>query len=260
MKGNPYIKIAGILFLMVSVLFPNFSQAQVQKVRVIVKNSTIRVEPNMQSKVIGSPPLKAVFEVVEKGDVWYKIKLNEEQYGYAEGYLNKMFIEEVKEEKEPSTGEEEEEKAAAAEEKEKKTKETEVKIDEEALSPEVPLSGQEAVGEEIRTLVKEYTMALQSNNLALFYEQNCISEFFPQVREDADWITRTYDRVNSCVSDVFITFDKGRGAEVSISLIITGLPRVGGSRKLLFEGTYKWSMEKQDSGWKIAGVASQPYK
>jgi len=260
MKSNPYIKIAGILFIMVSMLFPGFSQEQVGKVRIIVKKSSIRAEPNMQSKVIDSPPLGAVFEVIEKGDVWYKIKLNEEQYGYTEGYLNKMFIEEVQEEKELATGGEEEEKAADAEEKKEKTKEAGVKIDKETIAPEVLLSGQEAEEVEIQAVVKEYTMALQGNNLALFYEQNCVSEFFPQVRDDADWITRTYDRVNSCVSDVFITFDNGRGAEVSISLIITGLPRVGGSRKLLFEGTYKWSMVKQDSGWKIAGVTSQPYK
>jgi len=259
MKSNSDIKALLVFFLMTGVIFSGFSQVKVGKVRVIVKKASIRAEPNMQSKVIDSPPLGAVFEVIEKGDIWYRIKLNEEQYGLAEGYLNKMFVEEVQDEEEP-VKEEEEEKTVDSKEKEEKTEEAGVGEEKEPVMPEVPVSGQEAEEEEIKAIVIEYTKALQDNRLVLFYEQNCVSEFYPEVREDADWITRTYDRVNSCVSDISITFDNGRGADVSISLIITGLPKVGGSRKLLFEGTYNWNMIKQDSGWKISGVTSQPYK
>ncbi len=260
MKGNPGIKIVLVLFIMFCVFSPDVSQAQqIEKVRIIVKKSSIRAEPNMQSKVIDSPPLGAVFEVIEKGDIWYKIKLNAEQYGSTEGYLNKMFVEELQDEEGPVTGEEEE-KLVDSKEKEEKTEEAGVGAEKEPLMPEFPVSGQEAEEEEIRAIVREYTKAMQDNRLVLFYEQNCVSELYPQVREDADWITRTYDRVNSCVSDISIMFVNVSGADVSLSLIITGLPRVGGSRKLLFEGTYNWSMIKQDSGWKITGVTSQPYK
>jgi hypothetical protein len=259
MKGNPGRKIVLVLFIMFCVLFPNVSQAQVKKVRVIVKKSSIRSEPNMQSMVIGSPPLGTVFEVIEKGDIWYKIKLNKELYGLTEGYLNMMFVEEIQEIEVP-VKEEEEKKTVDTKEKEEKTEEAGVKVEKEPIMTEVPLADQEAEEEKIRAVVREYTKALQDNKLVLFYEQNCVSEFYSKVREDADWITRTYDRVNSCVSDISITFDNGRGADVSLSLIITGLPRVGGIRKLLFEGTYNWSLIKQDSAWKITGVTSQPYK
>jgi len=259
MKGNPGTKTMLVLFIMFCVFSPNVSQAQVEKVRVIVKKSSIRAEPNMQSKVIASPPLGAVFEVIEKGDIWYKIRLNADQYGLAEGYLNKMFVEEVQEREKP-VKDKEEEKTVDFKEKEKETEKAGAEAGKEPVISEVPLAGQESEEEEIRAVVKEYATALQENSLVLFYERNCVSGFFPQVREDADWITRTYDRVNSCVSDISITFDNGIGADVSISLIITGLPRAGGSRKLLFEGIYNWSMIKQDSGWKITGVTSQPYK
>ncbi len=255
MKAIPGIKVLGGLIIIFGLLFSDVSYAQVKKVRVIVKNSSIRVEPNVQSKIISSPPLGAVFEVIDRTGGWYKVKLNSEQYGLGEGYLNQMFTEELQETEKPKK--EEEEKPVTREKEEKRE---ESQVEKEPEKPEVAASNLEQEEDKIRSLIAEYAQALEGNSLLSFYKMNSTSEFYPEVKEDAEWMTRTYDRVNICISDIYVLFRDEKSADVSISLIITGLPRVGGSRKLLFEGWYDWSMIKQASGWKIKGVASRPYE
>ncbi|HZX11721.1 MAG TPA: SH3 domain-containing protein, partial [Acidobacteriota bacterium] len=94
------IKILFVLFIL-GILMTNILSADTQKIRVVVKNSSIRLEPDVQSEIIDSPPLGAVFEVIEKMDVWYKVKLNSQKYGREEGYINIMFIEELQETEKP---------------------------------------------------------------------------------------------------------------------------------------------------------------
>lgn len=259
-----------LVFLIFGLLMPNVLSAQNQKIRVVVKNSSIRLEPDVQSGIIDSPPLGAVFEVIEKMDVWYKVKLNSDKYGRADGYINKMFIEELMEaekpqqeiEKEPeiqkkdieveAKSEKIEEKEGALESGAKKEEEKSEKFEGEAAE-----TGEDE--DKIKTIVNEYILALKNNRLLLFYDQSGTSGFYFEIKEDAEWMSRSYNRINSCVSDISIQFKNSQEAEVRISLIITGLPRMGGSRKLLFEGIYIWDMVKPNNEWKIAGANSQSY-
>jgi len=258
------IKILFVLFIL-GILMTNILSADTQKIRVVVKNSSIRLEPDVQSEIIDSPPLGAVFEVIEKMDVWYKVKLNSQKYGREEGYINIMFIEELQETEKPQQRAEEKQEIQKKDVKSgesEKVSEPGVKKEEkkeELEKPEVEAAGTGMDEDEIKTVVNEYLNALQNNSLLLFYEQNCTSEYLFEVREDAEWMSRTYDKINSCVSDISIQSIDSQGAEVRISLIITGLPRAGGSRKLLFDGIYTWNMIKSNNQWKIAGAISQSY-
>ncbi|MCD6517816.1 MAG: protein kinase [Candidatus Aminicenantes bacterium] len=119
------------------------------------------------------------------------------------------------------------------------------------------LSKQKIEESYIKTLVNEYSDSLQNNKLISFYKRNCTPEFFPEIREDAEWIIRTYDELKCLISDISIRFEAETKAEVSISLVITGTSKWDGSKQALFEGIYKWNMIKQDKGWKISGVSSQ---
>jgi hypothetical protein len=268
MNKESGVKILFILFIFV-LLTTSILSAQSQKIRVVVKNSSIRLEPDVQGEIIDSPPLGAVFEVIEKIGVWYKVKLNSELYGREEGYINKMFIEELQEKEKPKPEakqkKELQKKESKPEKKTEKTKEqeeipgSEIKTEEKEEKPEVGVSGRKTDENKIKTVVNEYINALKNNNLLMFYEQKCTSEFYSEVREDAEWISKNYDRINSCVSDISIQLINNQEAEVRISLIITSLPRMGGSRKLLFEGIYVWNMIKQNNEWKITGASSQPF-
>jgi hypothetical protein len=264
------IKILFIFFIF-GLLMPNVLSGQNQKIRVVVKNSSIRLEPDVQSGIIDSPPLGAVFEVIEKMDVWYKVKLDSDRYGRADGYINKMFVEELMDaekphqeiEKEPEIQKKDIEVKAKGEKikEEEKTLESQAKKGEKEKSEKIG-GGAAGTGEDedkIKTIVNEYILALKNNRLLLFYEQMGTSEFYFEVKEDTEWMSRSYNRINSCVSDISVQLKNSQEAEVRISLIITGLPRMGGSRKLLFEGIYIWDMIKQNNEWKIAGANSQAY-
>lgn len=251
-----------IILFAVGLWTPSFlsGQSVIKKIRVVVENSSLRSEPNMQSEVIDSPPLGAVFEMIEKTDVWYKVKLNPEKYKREHGYVHMMFVEEYQQTVEPK-------KEARESQIEKGSMdvhdEKEGGADKKEQGPEdqkAEISKQEVVENEIKSMVHEYINALEKDFLLLFYEKNTTQECFSQLSEDAEWMSRTYDRVHSCVSDISIQLKTGRDAEVSLSLIITGLPRTGGSRRLLFEGIYIWSLIKQKDQWKIAGTDSQPFK
>ncbi|MBD3414114.1 MAG: SH3 domain-containing protein [Candidatus Aminicenantes bacterium] len=251
MKIKSGIKVLGSLFLLIGLICPKISLAQVNKVRIVVKNSSIRTKPDMRSEVIGSPPLGAVFEVLEKGEIWYKVQLDPGRYQREQGYLNKMFIEEFQG---PETSEEKElkeKKAAIKEEDEAQNKE---------MKPEKQDKEIQADDEEIQQVVRDYIDALQNNQLLSFYNQNSTSGYFEQASEDAEWIARTYDQINACVSDTSVRSRNEMKAEVQISLIITGRSRVGGNRKLLFEGVYVWSMVRKNDSWRISQSESQPYR
>ena len=120
------------------------------------------------------------------------------------------------------------------------------------------LSEQRIAENRIKVMVNEYIDSLQKNALISFYKKNCTPEFFPEVRKDAEWITKTYDELRCLVSDISIQFEDEVKAEVSVSLVITGTSRWDGSKQALFEGIYKWNIIKQDQDWKITGVSSYP--
>jgi hypothetical protein len=122
------------------------------------------------------------------------------------------------------------------------------------------LSQQKIEEPEIKAMVNEYSDSLQNNKLISFYKRNCTPEFFPEVREDADWIMRTYDELKCLISDISIRFKDETNAEVSISLVITGTSKWDGSKQALFEGIYKWNIIKQGKVWKIIGVSSKSSK
>jgi len=120
------------------------------------------------------------------------------------------------------------------------------------------LSEQRIAESHIKDMVNEYSDSLQKNELISFYKRNCMPEFFPEVRKDAEWIIRTYDELRCLVSEISIQFEDEIKAEVSISLVITGTSKWDGSKQALFEGIYKWNVIKQDQGWKIKAVSSHP--
>jgi len=71
----------------------NSIQAQAQKIRVVVKNASIRISPNMDGEVLNNPNIGSVFDVVKKTDEWFEIKVTSRVGIEVSGYIHEMFVE-----------------------------------------------------------------------------------------------------------------------------------------------------------------------
>lgn len=83
-------------------LLPAISHAQQkQRIKVIVRNASIRLQPNVDSEVILSPPIGSTFEVEKKIGEWYEIKFSSELGVLITGYIHSMFVDVIVAELEP---------------------------------------------------------------------------------------------------------------------------------------------------------------
>ncbi len=92
-KGKWLISFLIAFFL----ILPSITNAQEQKIRVVVDGASIRLQPDMESEIILSPPLGSVFEVEKKAGEWYEVKYTSEIGVLITGYIHEMFIEVEKE-------------------------------------------------------------------------------------------------------------------------------------------------------------------
>ena len=83
-------------------ILPAISHAQQkQRIKVIVRNASIRLQPNVDSEVILSPPIGSTFEVEKKVGEWYEIKFSSELGVLITGYIHSMFVDVIVAELEP---------------------------------------------------------------------------------------------------------------------------------------------------------------
>ena len=101
MKKNFEGKAFICLVVSVLLILPTIVQAEKQKIRVVVENSSIRVKPDIQSEVIKKPPIGSVFNVERKVGEWYEIRVPTEVGVLVTGYIYEMFVEVEREEKKP---------------------------------------------------------------------------------------------------------------------------------------------------------------
>ncbi len=71
-KGKWLISFLIAFFL----ILPSITNAQEQKIRVVVDGASIRLQPDIGSEIILSPPLGSVFEVEKKLGECYEIKFS----------------------------------------------------------------------------------------------------------------------------------------------------------------------------------------
>ena len=86
------IAVLGLFFVSL-LLFPAAVQSHSQKIRVTVKNASIRLSPSMDSEVLRRPDMGAVFDVVKIVDEWYEIKFTSQVGVEITGYIHEMFVE-----------------------------------------------------------------------------------------------------------------------------------------------------------------------
>lgn len=119
------------------------------------------------------------------------------------------------------------------------------------------LAEQVIAPQKIRDIVTGYVQSLNNKNLVSFYENTCSSELFQRIKGDTELISGLYKSFRSVASNISVQLEENNRAEVSFSNIITGIPKSGEQRQVVFEGTYIWKMEKQDDAWRIIRISTQ---
>jgi hypothetical protein len=87
-----------IVFLLI---LPAISYAQKQRIKVVVRNASIRMQPNVDSEVVLNPPAGSTFEVEKKLGDWYEVKFTSDIGVLITGYIHSMFVEVIEEQPEP---------------------------------------------------------------------------------------------------------------------------------------------------------------
>jgi len=95
-------KLNGKLIISLVIAFilvlPTINQAQQkQRIKVVVRNASVRLQPNIDSEVILSPPVGSTFEVENKIGEWYEIKFSSEIGVLITGYINSQFVDVIEE-------------------------------------------------------------------------------------------------------------------------------------------------------------------
>lgn len=88
-------------FIAFFLILPSITNAQEQKIRVVVEGASLRLQPNMESEIILSPTVGSIFEVEKKVGEWYEIKYSSEIGVLITAYIHEMFIEVEKEAAKP---------------------------------------------------------------------------------------------------------------------------------------------------------------
>jgi hypothetical protein len=84
--------------LIILLIFPESSEAEKLKVKVVVDNTSIRLKPDIGSMIIETVSLGAVLESEEQVEEWYKVSLPPDESGYVVmGYIHSSAVKIVKE-------------------------------------------------------------------------------------------------------------------------------------------------------------------
>ncbi len=106
----------------------------------------------------------------------------------------------------------------------------------------------------INALVSRYVQSLNQNRLVDFYREHGTSEFFAEIKRDAELITGQYRSFKSQADQIVITGMQDSAPQVSFSHTIVGVSKEDGSEQVIFEGRYVWILEKSAEAWKISAL------
>lgn len=111
---------------------------------------------------------------------------------------------------------------------------------------------------QIQSLVDQYLQALKANKLLAFYESNCSPQFYQSIKGQAKRVSELYNNIHSTVSNINIQLPGLNQALASFSHVISGISKADKRKLTLFEGIFRWTLEKRGASWKIIDINSQP--
>ncbi|NQT79442.1 MAG: hypothetical protein HQ555_03490 [Candidatus Aminicenantes bacterium] len=93
MKNLLRVKVLISFIIAFLLIFPTITHAQKQKIKVMVRDASIRIQPNIDSEIILTPLVGSIFEVEKKIGEWYEIKFSSETGVLITGYIHELFVE-----------------------------------------------------------------------------------------------------------------------------------------------------------------------
>jgi tetratricopeptide (TPR) repeat protein len=130
---------------------------------------------------------------------------------------------------------------------------------EEALHYE-EIAHQKLAPQRIKSLVDEFTTAVNGGRLASYYEAACLPALYHSIKKDVELISGMYSQFKSQSSQTTIRFLDNGLMEVRFSNITTGRLKADNRQMIIFEGAYIWTLQRQGDRWMIAGLQSQPIR
>jgi tetratricopeptide (TPR) repeat protein/predicted Ser/Thr protein kinase len=110
----------------------------------------------------------------------------------------------------------------------------------------------------IKAAVDGFVQATNGGRVLSFYESTCSPALFQRIKREIEIVNSLYGECQTQASQVTIRFPERGKAEVRFTNITTGLMKPENKRRVVFEGTYVWTMERREDDWLIVGIQSLP--
>lgn len=112
--------------------------------------------------------------------------------------------------------------------------------------------------QQIGLVIHQYVRSTKNNNLLEFYEKQCSSHVYEQIKKDIQMILRVYKDLQPEISDINIRFEEMDKAEVTFYCLMTGVSSADGKRQILFDGNQEWIVTKEGEEWLIEEINFKP--
>jgi len=122
------------------------------------------------------------------------------------------------------------------------------------------MAHQKLAPQRIKSLVDQFTVAVNGGQLLSYYETACLPALFQKIKRDVELMNGIYGQFKSQSSQTTIRFLDNGLIEARFSNITTGQLKTDNRRMIIFEGTYVWTLQRQGDRWMIAGLQSQPLR
>jgi len=119
------------------------------------------------------------------------------------------------------------------------------------------LANEKIAESQINALVNLYVQSVNSGKLLNFYESNCSSQCYLDIKKETEFLINLFSNFQSSASNIDIRFKGTDQAEASFSNTISGTNKAG-VRQELIKGIYRWDLRKQENSWKIIGIEYTP--
>ncbi|MDD8027386.1 MAG: hypothetical protein PHI34_12840, partial [Acidobacteriota bacterium] len=107
--------------------------------------------------------------------------------------------------------------------------------------------------------VDSYAAALNSGQVAAFYDANCSTNLAATLKRNVELLDKVYDKLAGTVADVGLDFRNTQYPRVvgkaTFAHTITGRKRSNWKRETIFKGTYVWTLTKEKQRWIITDLA-----
>lgn len=113
------------------------------------------------------------------------------------------------------------------------------------------LSDQAQSKEKILAVLERQRKAEENKDLLSLLSDIGSNEASSQRKEDAVMLFNYYNDIKSVASDVSFSFQNNNNCIVTFYHLLTGVYRVSGKGKILFEGKKTWRMSRKGGDWKI---------